>query len=153
MRKIKIATKNEKEILRNILYEYLTELSQFDPSVKFDKNKVPIYNWFNSYFEDNDRFPFLFLIENKIIGFSLIRELEINSYELAEFYIQPCNRKDNNSMWFAINLAKMFSGKLTLSAIKTNKRAIKFWNKFIKNFEQHSFEESSEWIKYSIKLI
>jgi len=50
-------------------------------------------------------------------------------------------------------LAKMFSGKLTLSAIKTNKRAIKFWNKFIKNFEQHSFEESSEWIKYSIKLI
>ena len=35
MRKIQIIPKSEKHIAKEILYEYLTELSEFDDKIKF----------------------------------------------------------------------------------------------------------------------
>lgn len=60
MRKIQIVPLSRMEEMRKYLNEYLTELSQFDPDVKFDDKGTPVYKWFDCYWTDKDRFPFLF---------------------------------------------------------------------------------------------
>ena len=47
MRKIQIVPLSRMEEMRKYLNEYLTELSQFDPDVKFDDKGTPVYKWFD----------------------------------------------------------------------------------------------------------
>mgnify|MGYP004629308509 FL=1 len=58
MRKIKIISIEDKESIRKHFYDYLKELSEFDPAIKFDNNGIPIYNWFDYYWTDKDRYPY-----------------------------------------------------------------------------------------------
>lgn len=148
MRKIQIVPKCKMEELRKLLNTYLTELSQFDPDIKFDKNGVPIYKWFNSYWEDKKRYPFYFVVENEIAGFALVRELSELNYEMAEFYVCPSFRNNGNSLWFALEIIKMFDGKMEISTRHTNPRAVKFWGKVANqfNFKTHSDDVWVYWI-------
>lgn len=60
MKKIQTVPLSRMEEMRKYFYEYLIELSEFDPDIKFDDKGVPIYNWFDCYWDDKDRFPFYF---------------------------------------------------------------------------------------------
>lgn len=151
MRKIEIVSVKEKEKLRAFLFEYLTELSQFDPDIKFNKNGTPIYKWFDCYFEDKDRFPFYFILDNEIAGFALIRELKVMQYDFAEFYVAPKYRKDGNSLWFAESIVNLFNGEFVFSTRHTNPRAIKFWGKFAKMFDNNSFYDDEIWRNFVIR--
>lgn len=135
MRKVQIVPKCKMEEMRKIFNDYFVELSQFDPDIKFDENGVPIYKWFNSYWEDKKRYPFYFVVDNKIAGFALVRELENLNYEMAEFYVCPDYRNNGNSLWFALEIVKMFNGKMEISTRHTNPRAVKFWGKVANNFK------------------
>ena len=108
MRKLQIVPLSKMEEMRKYFYEYLTELSQFDPDIKFDEKGVPIYNWFDCYWEDKDRYPFYLIIDNQIAGLAMIRELGNMLYEIAEFYVCPEFRRDGNAIWFAKELTELF---------------------------------------------
>ena len=151
MRKIEIVSKLNKEQLRRYLFVYLTELSEFDPDIKFDKNGTPIYKWFDCYFEDKDRFPIYFKVDGVIAGFALIRELNIMQYDFAEFYVCPKFRENGNSLWFATSVANLFNGEFVFSTRHTNPRAIKFWGKFAKTFEDNSFYDDEIWRNFVIR--
>ena len=144
MRKIQIISIEDKETIREYFYDYLKELSEFDPTIKFDNNGTPIYNWFDYYWIDKDRYPFLLSIDNKFAGFALLREVGIKQYEIAEFYVIPKYRKDNNTIWFATQITNSFESKFVFSTRVENTRAIRFWDKFVTHFEyKHSFIEES----------
>lgn len=143
MRKIQLVLSSQMEEMRKIFYEYLTELSQFDPKIKFDKGGKPIYKWFDCYWEDEDRFPYYFLVDEKIAGLALIRKLASMQYEIAEFYVRPEYRKDGNALWFAEQITNHFDGQFVFSTRLTNARAVKFWTKFTSQFESSSFADDS----------
>ncbi len=136
MKSIRIATLGERDEVKSHFDEYLKELSQFDPKIKFDKNGVPIYKWFDCYFEDDDRFLFLLSEGEKFMGLAMVRELEEKHYEIAEFYVAPEYRKDNNALDFAKDVVKRFGGAFSFSTRLENKRAIAFWDKFVKSFHE-----------------
>ena len=73
MRKIRIVSYEEKDIMKEMLNNYLLELSTFEANVKFDENGVPIYKWFNNYWTDYGRYPFFLLINNEIAGIAMVR--------------------------------------------------------------------------------
>ena len=85
MQNIQIVPLSKMKEMRRYFNEYLTELSEFDPDIKFDDNGKPIYNWFDCYWTDKDRFPFYFLVDNQIAGLALIRELGNMLYNLQNF--------------------------------------------------------------------
>ena len=87
MRKMQIVPLSRMEEMRKYLNEYLTELAEFDPDIEFDEKGVPIYKWFDCYWDDKDRFPIYFMVDEKIAGMAMIRELDNMLYEIAEFYI------------------------------------------------------------------
>lgn len=153
MRKIQIVPKCKMEEMRKLLYEYLTELSQFDPDIKFDSNGTPIYKWFDCYWVDKDRFPIYFFVDGKIAGIAMIRELESLVYDYAEFYVCPEYRKDGNALWFATEVANLFDGKFVFSTRFTNPRAIKFWGKFANTFEHNYFVDDEIWRNWTIREV
>ncbi|MBE7074888.1 MAG: hypothetical protein E7376_02800 [Clostridiales bacterium] len=153
MRKIQIVSKAKMEEMRNFLYDYLIELSEFDPDIKFDEKGLPIYNWFDCYWVDKDRYPLFLVIDEKIAGMAMIRELRSQLYDFAEFYVCPEFRKDGNALWFASELTKLFDGQFTFSTRFTNPRAIKFWGKFAKTFESNSYNDDSIWRNWTIRKI
>lgn len=151
MRKIQIVPLSKIEEMRKIFYEYLTELSEFDPDIKFNENGTPIYKWFDCYWEDKDRYPFYFIVNNNIAGFAMIRELFNMQYDFAEFYVRPEYRKDGNAIWFATELTNLFDGEFVFSTRFTNPRAIKFWGKFANQFESNSFTDDDIWRNWTIR--
>jgi len=130
MKYIQIVPKTKKEEMRQILFEYLSELSQFDKSIEFDKNNKPIYNWFDCYFEEKERYPIYLKIDKVVAGMCLVREVDNRKYEIAEFYVKPEYRKNGNAFWFADIIFNLFDGDFEFSTCLTNNRAIKFWDKF-----------------------
>ena len=111
MRKIQIVPIGRKEEFRKYFYEYLTELSQFDPDIEFLENGTPIYNWFDCYWEDKDRFPLFLVVNETVAGISMIREMDDRHYDIAEFYVCPEFRKDGNAIWFATEITNLFDGQ------------------------------------------
>ena len=137
--------------MRTLFYEYLTELSQFDPDVKFDETGTPVYNWFDCYWQDKDRFPFYLIIDGKIAGLAMIRELEDLQYDFAEFYVRPKYRKDGNAVWFATEITNLFEGEFVFSTRFTNPRAIKFWGKFAQLFENNEYVDDEIWRNWTVR--
>ena len=136
MRKIQIVPFARSEEMRKYFYEYLTELSEFDPKIKFDEQGTPIYQWFDFYWTEKQRYPFYFIVENKVAGLALVRELEDRVFEVAEFYVLPEFRGSGNALWFASELVNLFEGQFSFSTRLTNLRAIKFWGKFVSKCDQ-----------------
>ena len=151
MRKIQIVPSCKKEDMRKLLLDYLTELSEFDPDIKFDDQGVPIYKWFDYYWVDKDRFPFYFIVDGKVAGIAMIRELEELVYDFAEFYVIPEYRKDGNAIWFAQEVANLFDGQFTFATRFTNPRAIRFWGKFADTFEHNQYFDDDIWRNWTIR--
>jgi len=151
MRKIQIVSICKKEEMKKILYDYLTELSEFDPDIKFDITGNPIYKWFDCYWEDKERYPIYLIINNEIAGIAMVRELEPKLYDFAEFYVCPKFRKDGNAIWFATELTNLFNGKFVFSTRLTNPRAIKFWGKFAKLFDNNAYVDNEILRSWSIR--
>lgn len=151
MRKIQIVPLSRMEEMRKYFYDYLVELSEFDPNIKFDEKGVPIYKWFDCYWDNKDRFPFYLIVNNKIAGLAMIRELDNMLYDIAEFYVCPQFRKDGNAIWFATELTNLFDGEFVFSTRFTNPRAIKFWGKFAKLFESNKYHDDEIWRNWTIR--
>lgn len=150
MKKIQIVPVYRMEEMRQIFYNYLIELSQFDPDIKFDNNGTPIYKWFDCYWTDNERFPIYLIIDDVVAGLAMIRIMG-NLSDIAEFYVKPEFRKDGNAIWFATEIAKLFEGEITFATRFTNPRAIKFWGKFANLFDNKSYEDDDIWRSWTIR--
>lgn len=151
MKKLQIVPLSKMEEMRKYFNEYLVELSEFDPDIKFDEKGTPIYNWYECYWKDKERYPFYFIIDNQIAGLAMIRELDNMLYDIAEFYVCPKFRKDGNAIWFALQLTELFDGQFVFSTRFTNPRAIKFWDKFSKLFKNNEYIDDEIWRNWTIR--
>ena len=151
MKDIKSVPKEEKEKFKKYFFDYLRELSQFDPNVKFDRQGTPIYKWLDLYWEDDDRFPFMLLVGGQFAGLALIRELDTKNYEVAEFYVVPEFRKDHNALDFATKVIKSFDGDFVFSTRFENQRAVRFWDKFVLQFSFHEADIDNSCKHWHIK--
>lgn len=150
MRSLKLAQIDQKALAKKYLDEYLIELSQYDENIKFDDGNVPIYRWFDFYWNDKGRYPFLFYVDSEIAGISFVRELHENVYEIAEFYVVPKFRGNGNALWFAGEIANKFDGEIEFSTRLSNPRAIRFWDKFACTFD-HVTTTDNEWKNWAIR--
>ena len=131
---IQLVSVNEKDWLKKYFYDYLIELAQFDPTVRFDERGVPIYRWYDCYWTEKGRYPFALIIDDKFAGLAFVRELQPAHYEIAEFYVAPTFRKDNNAIDFAVKITEILGGKFSFGTRSNNTVAVKFWNKFAAKF-------------------
>lgn len=79
---IRRATPDERDLLRELLTAYLIE---------FDGQTTP-YRYFDAYWSEPERLPFLIESDGEIVGFCLIR-LRGPDWTIAEFTVVPERRR------------------------------------------------------------
>lgn len=130
---MQIAPIDEREKLKKYFFDYLVELSRFDPTIMFDEQGDPIYEWYDLYWVEAERYPLTLYIGGKFAGFALVWQTAPTRYEIAEFYVIPEFRGTGVAVDFAVGLTKLFCGELSISTRTENQRAVKFWDKFARD--------------------
>ena len=82
---VQLASVDKNDAIFKLLITYSKELEQYqdNPTGEIASNK-----YFDFYWIEADRFPFVGYINEELIGFCLLR-VEENYYSIAEFYIKP----------------------------------------------------------------
>jgi GNAT superfamily N-acetyltransferase len=119
----------EKEIVKQILMEYSRELYKYErfPSTKFASAK-----YFDYYWTEEERFPFIAVRKDGVAGICLLRDTG-ESYSIAEFYIKPKYRRiglGRRFVRFIIDFCKE-NGRyreLYANSLADNLLAKWFWN-------------------------
>ncbi len=144
---IQIAKEGCRDKVRELLSEYLVELSAYG---EVDHG----YRYFDSYWSETDcRWPYLIFGDGEVIGFAFVNTISPSGcgadFSMAEFYIQPFARGNGFGMAAATELFQKHDGVWELSVMAENKRAQSFWPKAIAAIGGHQaecFELSGETI-------
>lgn len=155
MFEIRLIKKEEKELSRKMLEEYLSELYTYDKDIDFDEKGKPIYKYFDFYWTEEGRYPIGLFIDGNVAGFMLLRMKAKNAMEIAEFYIAPNFRKNGNGRVFFNKIMAKINKKLYFFTKKTNIIAKNFWDNAIKEyfFWKGENEECYTWIVCKTPLI
>lgn len=132
--KLKIVPENQKDVLLPMFQEYLIELSKYIENIKFNELGKPIYNWYDHYWKDSGRTPYFAMVNEKPVGFALIRTLNENTVEIAEFSIFSEFRNQHLGKDFAKLLIEKYNCNVEFSVGVKNLPALAFWENFSKNY-------------------
>lgn len=141
------ATIEEKSVLRNLMELYNYDFTEFDPE---DVNEHGLYGYkyFDHYWTDEGRYPFLVRVDGKYAGFALVRVIEfgydIYTFSMAEFFVMKKYRKTGVGKYIAMELFNKFKGKWKVAVIEENKPAQLFWRKVVQEYTGGKFEEVRE---------
>lgn len=139
------AKKREQDQLAVLLQDYLAEFDEFENVEKNDDGTYA-YPFLPHYWEDPNRYPFLFRTDDAHAGFALLR-FEVDpasgreSMEMAEFYIAPPYRRHGYGRQAARRLWDLFPGRWVVRVLKSNTRAYPFWKTIIDEYTGGRFDE------------
>lgn len=85
---------------------------------------------------------FLLYVDSLPAGFAAIAVKSENQYEVCEFYIAPCYRKNSLGTKFAHTLWQLYPGRWEVKQIAGAEYATNFWRKAISSFTQNEFSEN-----------
>lgn len=120
-------------VIANLLQFYMFELNQVSTFKHFELNdngQYKPYPYFENYWLEENRFPYLIQQDKAPIGFSLVHDITINpnlQWKLAEFFILPEYRQQHFGLQAAIQTIRLHSGSWEVSVLSDNKVAKQFW--------------------------
>lgn len=129
MLEVVIAPADSKDTVWELYQEYAQELSQYDGEKR--RRGSYHYPYFDLYWEEEKRTPFLILYDHEPIGFCLLQDIDI-SYQIDEFYIRPLHRRRGFGK-LAVEYVKEYCRKLgrhktiIANVYVNNRPAIEFW--------------------------
>jgi len=136
-------TKEEKEILRNLLEKYNYEFSQYDEK---DVNDIGLYgyNYLDNYWTEKNRFPNFIRVDNKLAGFVMINDHPIanmdTDYTMAEFFVHYKYRKMGVGTFVVKNMFEKYKGKWGLMYHPKNIISKNFWNKVVREHTHGKYD-------------
>jgi predicted acetyltransferase len=124
------ATEADRPLIRAMVQEYLAELSQFD-DIKTDDSGY-VYPYFDFYWHQPDRHPYLIVDSSEVAGFLLARadqDPENGSplMEIAELYILPPFRQRGLASDAVLGVWQQFPGTWRVGVLPGNRLALDFW--------------------------
>lgn len=149
MTSVKIAKKDHKHIIENMMQLYLHDLSEFVKLEMDSQGRFLIDEYFNLYWVESDRYPYLIYHQGLIAGFAFVRGLGFNTWSIAEFFILQEHRKNSIGSSAATQLFALHPGRWHIAQLESNTLAQSFWLKVINTYTQGKFENT--WSKDSPK--
>lgn len=142
---VQAAKKHEQVIIGNLLQYYLHDFSSFD-HVPIEPDGSFSYRYLNYYWQDPDRFPYLFRRQERLIGFGLLRAEThpvngAHRMDMTEFFILRSFRRNGCGSFAARALWDLFPGIWQVRVLRANKAAYKFWRPLIARYTQNDFTE------------
>ena len=142
---VRTAKRSEAELLDTLLQDYLEEFSAFETIDRTEDGRFH-YPYLKHYWEDPDRYPFLFRSGDEMAGIALLRfePDPVNGrgvMDLAEFYVVPPLRRKGLATSAATQLWDLFPGYWQVRVLKSNKNAYPFWRKVITEYTGGAYNE------------
>lgn len=140
------AKKAEAPLLETLIQEYLAEFARFE-AVEQDDSGRYVYPYLPHYWEDPNRYPFLFRLQDQVVGFALLR-FEVDPVvgnermELAEFFVREPFRRRGMGTRVAEHLWNLFPGRWVVRVLRSNRNAYPFWQQAIDRYTGAKFNES-----------
>lgn len=138
------ASEKDKFLLHNMMQLYYHELSKYeDESAIFELNDKGIYpiRYFDLYWSENTRFPYLLKANGKNIGLVLVREREDSYIEIAEFFILNKYKGQGAGRFMANAIFELHKGNWEIRTLIKNIPAQNFWRKIMKEKMLNNYEE------------
>lgn len=139
----------EKGILNNLMQFYFYDFSEFvDCDIK-DDGLYGEYPYFDDYWIDaENRFPYFIKLDEKLIGFVLVRCLESSEndphFSIAEYFIMKKYRRLGFGKKAAMKVFDMHKGHWEVSQVEKNVPAQIFWNSVINKYTDGKFNNRVE---------
>lgn len=141
------AIEAEKPILRNLMELYLYDFSEFDGA---DPGPDGLYGYpyFDNYWQEEDRHPFLVRKNGKLAGFVLVTRYNYLSGEpdhwvIAEYFVMRKYRSGGVGEHVARQIFDLFPGEWQVGQIRENASATVFWRKVIQRYTGGKYQEVS----------
>lgn len=135
---IREPTQQQEPALANLLQMYLYELTNI---LDFDLSDEGFYMFdnFSSYWTDNNKFPFLVYVDDKITGFVLVQKGSPVSatqdiWDIDEFFVMRKFRHQGVGTTIANTVWQRFKGPWQVRVLHKNTEALKFWEYAIHKF-------------------
>lgn len=141
------ASYQDKEIIQNLMQFYMYDFSEF-VVVDVEANGLfADYKNLDSYWKDENRFPYIIQTDKKHIGFVLVRFIETdkrNYFSIAEFFVMKKYRRKGIGKSVAHQIFNLHKGTWEVFQKKSNKPAHLFWNKVINDYTKGNFTQRFE---------
>jgi predicted acetyltransferase len=135
------AEPSHKDLLANLMQLYLHDLSVYTGDTVEEDGKFDLGEYFHLYWKDSDRFPYLCLLNGRVAGFALVREIGNDSFSIAEFFVLRSHRGTGLAAQFAKNVFQRHHGQWEVAELDSNIPAQKFWRKIIASYSAEGFQE------------
>jgi predicted acetyltransferase len=147
MKKVQIqpATPQERHVLANLMQLYLYDLSEYEEGSVDSRGLFRPDEYFDRYWTEAGRHPFLIRVDGRLAGFALVREVEPGTVSVAEFFILRGRRRVGVGAAAAIGLFDLFRGTWRVAEQERNLPAQLFWRRVIGQYTDGKFSE--EWSK------
>lgn len=141
---VKRAAISDKPILRHLLQLYSYDFTEFE-DIDMDEDGLYRYDYFDHYWTEAHRHPYLVRVDGKIAGFAFIRLEEREDGTpftfMAEFFIMKKYRGKGIGQAVAYHLFDLYPGEWEVSEIPQNYPAQAFWRKIIGRYTGGHFTE------------
>ncbi|MEO6467798.1 MAG: GNAT family N-acetyltransferase [Acidimicrobiia bacterium] len=117
-----------KPVLWNLFQLYAYEFSEFTDQ-DIDDDGAYAYKYFDRYWTDADRTPYLFRQDDRLAGFALVRSGE--PHDMAEFFIMKKYRRRGLGADAAHQVFARHPGAWQVRQMTANTRATAFWYRAI----------------------
>jgi predicted acetyltransferase len=134
-----------KERLWRLLQLYLYDFTEFEPrDVGIDGTYA--YPYFDSYWEEPDRHPFLILVDGETAGLVLICGWTVlpenrDGRSIGEFFIMRSYRRQGIGTEAARRSFDMFPGRWEVRETGRNYPSQKFWRDLINDYTEGNYDE------------
>lgn len=146
---VREASFEEKPVLWRLLQLYSYDLGlDADDEGRFE------YRYFDNYWTESGRFPFLVQADGRLAGFALVSTHAVASKApraktISEFFVMRNFRRRGVGRAAALRLFDLFPGKWEVRQTNDNVAAQRFWRTVISDYTSGRFEEvtmnSSVW--------
>lgn len=142
---LELVTLAHKETLRNVMALYLYEFSQYGGEDVDEDGRFP-YRYFDLYWTEAGRFPYLIQVNDQIAGLVLVRTLDDGDdplFHLAEFFVMAKYRRQGVGREAAFRLFDRYQGRWEVQQEAANLPAQTFWRAIIGAYTDGRYHE--EW--------
>jgi predicted acetyltransferase len=139
----------EKSTIANLMQLYLHDFSEFaqigSAHGEVAENGLFAYQWMDSYWEKEDRFPFTIRADGHLAGFALVNRWSALNRPLdqsvAEFFVLRKYRRSGVGTRAAHALFERFEGQWEIPVAWYNQPALAFWRKAVSGAADGPVEE------------
>ncbi len=143
--RIEEATVDRRPLLGRLMQLYQHEFSILDGG-DIGEDGLYEYKYFDHYWREKDRFPYLIYVDDRVAGFVLVNshsvaDQDIATKSIAEFFVMPSYRKKHIGKHVACRVFDMFPGNWQVRQTETNLPAQKFWRNVISEYTDGAFDD------------